>query len=257
MSDSPVDQLLDQLRAALHAGRADVLRRAEQLEQAVVAYRLSAEQQVALDFAIAHGLRRPAPPSPTPRQAAERLLSLVRALPELAREADPDVTGQAVIRAQSATSSNQHGHDDGRRSGEKTARDLATNGSPTLPEVRTPFAALVARCAGRKLVVIGALAGRSKERLLPAVLEESTEWVDTERDGVHAIGNLPQRIRQHRVGAVVILDRAVQHKHTDPVLAAARDTDTPVAFAGKGGRASLLRAIEQLDQRLDGVEGAR
>ncbi|HEY6723523.1 MAG TPA: hypothetical protein VI197_05800 [Polyangiaceae bacterium] len=87
--------------------------------------------------------------------------------------------------------------------------------------------------------------------MLPPELEECTEWVDTERDGIHAIGNLPQRIRQHRVGAVVILDRAVQHKHTEPVLAAARDTNTPVAFAGKGGRGSLLRAVEQLDQRLE------
>jgi len=113
------------------------------------------------------------------------------------------------------------------------------------------LAALTAHCFGRKLVVIGALAGRRKDGVLPPPLEERTEWVDTERDGVHAIGNLPQRIRQNRVGAVVILDRAVQHKHTEPIVAAARDTNTPLAFAGKGGKASLLRAVEQLDKRLD------
>lgn len=124
-------------------------------------------------------------------------------------------------------------------------------GASGAPPGAAPLAALTSRCLGRKLVVIGALAGRSKERLLPSVLEERTEWVDTERDGIHAIGNLAQRIRQDRVGAVVILDRAVQHKHTEPVLAAARDTNTPVAFAGKGGRASLLRAVEQLDKRLE------
>lgn len=112
------------------------------------------------------------------------------------------------------------------------------------------LSALVERCKGRKLVIIGALAGRQKSGLFPEVLAERIEWVDTERDGVHAIGNLPQRIRQERVGAVVILDRAVQHKHTEPIVAAARDSGTPVAFAGKGGRASLLRAVEQLDARL-------
>lgn len=256
MSDSPVDQLLDQLRAALHAGRADVLRRVEELERALVAYRNSAEQRVAQDFATAHGLRRPAPPALTPRQAAERLLSLVRALPELVDEAavEPEVDPPSA-------KSSRHAHDRGRAAASEAGRgaategargaDTAVSGPSTSPPVAAPLAALTAHCLGRKLVVIGALAGRSKERLLPPVLEECTEWVDTERDGVHAIGNLPQRIRQHRVGAVVILDRAVQHKHTEPVLAAARDTNTPVAFAGKGGRASLLRAVEQLDERLE------
>lgn len=243
-----MDHLLDQVRAALHAGRADVLGRVEQLEQALLAYRNSAEQRVAQDFAIAHGLRRPAPAASTPRQAAERLLSLVRSLPELAGEA----ASEAEIAPQSAKSSS-HAHDRDSAPASEGARgvDTTTNLSSTLPPVPGLLAALMARCRGRKLVVIGALAGRSKERLLPPELEACTEWVDTERDGVHAIGNLPQRIRQHRVGAVVILDRAVQHKHTEPILAAARDTNTPVAFAGKGGRASLLRAVEQLDQRLE------
>lgn len=238
MSDSPVDQLLDQLRAALHAGRADVLRRVDAIEQALVAYRNSAEQRVALDFAMAHDLRRPAPPPLTPRQAAERLLSLVRSLPELVEES---AGGPEVGRSSSPSSAPDS----------KLGSESAGDGSTTVPLAGAPLAVLTAHCIGRKLVVIGALAGRSKECLLPPLLEECTEWVDTERDGVHAIGNLPQRIRQQRVAAVVILDRAVQHKHTEPILAAARDTNTPVAFAGKGGRASLLRAVEQLDKRLE------
>lgn len=247
MSDSPVDQLLDQLRATLHAGRADVLRRVEQLEQALVAYRNCAEQRVALDFATAHGLRRPAPAALTPRQAAERLLSLVRSLPELADEPAAAEAGPQSV------GSSRAAPDSGRAAASEASRgtDTEVSGPSTLPPVATPLRALTAHCLGRKLVVIGALAGRTKERLLPPLLEERTEWVDTERDGIHAIGNLPQRIRQNRVGAVVILDRAVQHKHTEPVLAAARETNTPVAFAGKGGRASLLRAVEQLDQRLE------
>jgi len=238
MSDSPVDQLLDQLRAALHAGRADVLRRVDAIEQALIAYRNSAEQRVALDFATAHDLRRPAPPPLTPRQAAERLLSLVRSLPELV---DESAGGPEAGRSSSPSSVPNS----------KPGREFEGGGPTTLPPTGAPLAVLTAHCIGRKLVVIGALAGRNKERLLPPLLEECTEWVDTERDGVQAIGNLPQRIRQQRVAAVVILDRAVQHKHTEPILAAARDTNTPVAFAGKGGRASLLRAVEQLDKRLE------
>jgi len=248
MSDSPVDQLLDQLRAALHAGRADVLRRVDAIEQALAGYRNAAEQRVALDFAMAHDLRRPPPPPLTPSQAAERLLSLVRSLPELAEEI---VEGADTGSHLSARPSSRPSSSPSSVPATKLGSEIEGSGPPTVPPVAAPLAALTAHCLGRKLVVIGALAGRSKEHLLPPSLEECTEWVDTERDGVHAIGNLPQRIRQRRVGAVVILDRAVQHKHTEPILAAARDTNTPVAFAGKGGRASLLRAVEQLDKRLE------
>jgi hypothetical protein len=97
-------------------------------------------------------------------------------------------------------------------------------------------------------VIIGALSGREKSSTLPAELAGNAEWIDTERDGVHAVGNLPQRIRQGRVSGVVILDRVVSHKHTEPVVAAAREAHVPVAFAGQGGKASLLRAIAQIDE---------
>lgn len=100
---------------------------------------------------------------------------------------------------------------------------------------------------GGKLVIIGALAGREKSGALPAELADGTEWIDTERDGVHAVGNLPQRIRQGRVNGVVILDRIVSHKHTEPVVAAAREARVPVVFAGQGGKVSLARALEQLE----------
>jgi len=99
-----------------------------------------------------------------------------------------------------------------------------------------------------KLVIIGAISGREKSGALPAELAADAEWIDTERDGVHAVGNLPQRIKQGRVSGIVILDRVVSHKHTEPVVAAAREARVPVAFAGQGGRASILRAVAQLDE---------
>ena len=97
-------------------------------------------------------------------------------------------------------------------------------------------------------MIIGALSGREKSGALPAEFAAEAEWIDTERDGVHAVGNLPQRIRQGRVIGVVILDRIVSHKHTEPVVAAAREARVPVAFAGQGGKASLARALAQLEE---------
>ena len=97
--------------------------------------------------------------------------------------------------------------------------------------------------------MIGALS-RDRSEAAPAGIGEQIEWIDTERDGVHALGNLPQRIRQGRVAGVIILDRAVKHKHSEPALAAARDAKVPTAFAGQGGRASLERALTQLEGML-------
>ena len=109
----------------------------------------------------------------------------------------------------------------------------------------TPSPAPKARPQQGKVVIIGALSGREKSTKLPDDLD--AEWIDTERDGVHAVGNLPQRIRQGRVDGVVILDRIVSHKHTEPVVSAAREARVPVVFAGQGGKATLARALEQLE----------
>ena len=97
--------------------------------------------------------------------------------------------------------------------------------------------------------MIGALS-RDRSDSVPEGFGEHIEWIDTERDGVHALGNLPQRIRQGRVAGVIILDRAVKHKHSEPALAAARDAHVPTAFAGQGGRASLERALTQIEGML-------
>ncbi len=233
MSDSPVDELLEELRAGLHARRAALVERVDRIQLALNAYKTSAEERIAHDFALEHGLKRPKLGPTTPARAAERLHSLVSELPELGDLPRESVSSQRTGRVAEPS---------------EPARVSSPPSGTTANPAR--LSALVARSRGRKLVILGALAGRNKAGVMPEELEARTEWVDTERDGAHAIGNLPQRVRQQRVAAIVILDKAVQHKHTDPVVAAARDAKTPVAFAGKGGRASLVRALEQLDERL-------
>lgn len=124
---------------------------------------------------------------------------------------------------------------------QESARPAKVSEAPEPP----PSPAPKPRAPQGKVVIIGALSGREKSTTLPHDLD--AEWIDTERDGVHAVGNLPQRIRQGRVEGVVILDRIVSHKHTEPVVAAAREARVPVVFAGQGGKASLARALEQLE----------
>jgi hypothetical protein len=229
---SPVEHLLESVASALGARRGPMVERVRGIELALESYRRAVEAELVREFAREHGFKQPPAAAMTPQRAAELLHAAVQALPELreslsTREppsAKPPVSNPAAA-MQAPTSSASGG------------------GSSSYPR-------LLARVAQGKIVVIGALSGRDRGPALPSELSEQVEWIDTERDGAHAVGNLPQRLRQGRVAAVVILDRVVQHKHTEPVMAAARDSGVPFAFAGQGGKASLVRALEQLEAAL-------
>ena len=241
MSDpaSPIDDLLESLRAALAARRRDSTARIERVEAALGAYRRAVEQQIATEFAAEHRLKLPAQTGSSLARAAEELHDAVLQLPDVARLlAGTAVAPELAEQAQggSLAPPAAKGAGVGKNSG--AAEPLAAG----WPRLR-------AALASQKLVVIGALS-RDRSEAAPAGIGEQIEWIDTERDGVHALGNLPQRIRQGRVAGVIILDRAVKHKHSEPALAAARDAKVPTAFAGQGGRASLERALTQLEGML-------
>ena len=236
MSDptSPIDELLESLRAALAARRRDGAARIERVEAALGSYRRAVEQQIAVEFASEHRLKAPAKVGISVARAAEELRDAVLGLPELARllarAGDEDAAHEEV--------------------GPMTLQaPVSKNVAPAAAEGALGWPRLRAALGAQKLVVIGALS-RDRSESAPAGLAEHIEWIDTERDGVHALGNLPQRIRQGRVAGVIILDRAVKHKHSEPALAAALDAHVPTAFAGQGGRASLERALTQLEGML-------
>lgn len=215
--DAAVEGLLALVRSALSARRAAFLERVQHVERALDAYRRASDAEIARQFAREHGLAQPARAALTPGRAAELLAAAVAALPELSTNDEP----------------------------EPESEPAASEPPETRPD--GAFPRLQAAVAHAKVVVIGALSGRDRADAFSGEIAPHVEWVDTERDGAHAVGNLPQRIRQGRVAGVVILDRAVQHRHTEAVMAAARDAAVPVAFAGKGGRASIVRAAEQLE----------
>lgn len=213
MVPSAFDDVVESVRAALNAKRSEVAERIASLESALRGYERALEFEIAESFASEHHLKQPA----RQERASEAALKLARAVAQL-----PELAARASVQPRPAAAE---------------------------PEPSSEPAAAVsskARASAGKLVIIGALSGREKSGSLPEDLALDTEWIDTERDGAHAVGNLPQRIRQGRVSGVVILDRIVSHKHTEPVVAAAREAKVPVAFAGQGGKASLSRALAQL-----------
>lgn len=223
MSASAFDDVVESVRAALNAKRGEAAGRVAAIEAALRGYERALEFEIAEAFASEHQLKQPAR-AERAMAAAHKLANAVAALPELA--------------ASSAAPS----------SAPSAAPPSASRKSAREPEAEPEVTPLKARAMSGKLVIIGALSGREKSGSLPLELDADVEWIDTERDGVHAVGNLPQRIRQGRVSGVVILDRIVSHKHTEPVVAAAREARVPVAFAGQGGKAQMARALAQIEE---------
>jgi hypothetical protein len=175
-------------------------------------------------------------------RAAQELRDAVLQLPEVAQL--PTITRGSLDSTTVADSAA------GAATAPKATPASKGKGAPTESSpLATSWPRLRAVLVSQKLVVIGALS-RDRSESAPGGIAEHIEWIDTERDGVHALGNLPQRIRQGRVAGVIILDRAVKHKHSEPAVAAARDAHVPVAFAGQGGRASLERALTQIESML-------
>src|SRR5213596_569700 len=87
MSDpaSPIDDLLESLRAALAARRRDGAARIERVEAALGSYRRAVEQQIATEFAAEHRLTAPQQAGSSVARAAEELRDAVLQLPDVAR----------------------------------------------------------------------------------------------------------------------------------------------------------------------------
>lgn len=77
------------------------------------------------------------------------------------------------------------------------------------------------------------------------------EWVGLDAGkSAAAVASLAKRIRAGKVSALVLLNGLLNHKQSEPVLAAAREVDLPLAYADKAGTGSLDRAIGELERRL-------
>lgn len=240
---SPLDALLERMQADVHTRKRDLLGRLAPIEDALQSYRLALESALARDLAGSHSLPRPAGAVLSPEAAAARLFDLVRSLPEL----------KAPEKRQPESAQTQNPPKKGNVT---LAGPLSPVQTPVIAgpaeqaeqSAAYPFPKLVATSRDRRLALVGALSGRRKK--FPAPFDEIVEWIDTAQGGAHAVGNLATRIRQGRVSGLILCDQAISHKHSEPVVAAARATHVPVAFAGKGGAQSILRAFQAIEDQL-------
>lgn len=227
---SPLDELLSHFQSRVHDRRKEASERAVRLHEAVDRYFQALEYELACELAVAHQLKRPAPTGPAPDTAARALLALVSALPELAHKPE-----QQAPKA------------------ERPAEAKAPAAAAVRPAASTPVRTrkfLAKAVIDKPLVVVGGLGKKESPQSLASEVPTNTEWIDTRKDGFKAIGNLDRRVRDGRIAALVLLEGSLGHKHTDPLVGAAREKGVPYAYANKGGKASLLRALDELEQIL-------
>ena len=221
---SPIDELLEPLRADYHARRRKVLSRVDPIEQALHRYTQALELEVARELAAAHGLKQPGGIA-SAKDAARALLSAVQQLPELQAAPPPSEATTPKI-------------------------TLANVQAPVQSECDTHWPHLMRAAVRASLVIVGGASPLAKSRILPKPLLSLTEWVDTRHQGTHAIGNLERRIREQRVAALILVEGMVQHRHTDPLVSAARMAQVPCAYAGKGGTLAIKTALDEIEQAL-------
>jgi hypothetical protein len=246
-----LESLLAPLRAAFHAKRRDRVDIAEQISRGLAAYIKAVDVAVTRELCKAHGLAAPAAGEPPERLAAE-LLRLVRMLPELrAALAVESSGGRSAVTPENPADALSEGASESAAVARADKRQRAGSAAPELSTAaEARLAHLVSAMAKAPLVIVGGPPHLERLTVLPAGCRTNVEWIDTTKQGTHAIGNLERRIRDHRILAIIILEGLVQHRHSDPLISAARGVALAHAFGGKGGRAALGQALGEIESRL-------
>ena len=109
---------------------------------------------------------------------------------------------------------------------------------------------LLALCGERPLVLLGGVVKQEKLDRLKKNLGAEVEWIATDNGNPQGIASLERRVREGRVGAVVVLEELIGHRHFSPVVDAARQAMMPIAYGAKAGKASIVRALQDIEGML-------
>jgi hypothetical protein len=231
---SPIDEFCEQLRSELHAKKLKSQADLDLVRQLLGELEVARQAQLVQSFGEQKGLRVPNSKAPSPTNVAQKLLAAVHAISELQKDdrspSKPRPAGEVLETLVAPV------------------RELPPALPDERPEERTPWPKLLKRSQEAPVVVVGGSPRPEKLDETLGALAARVEWIETSRHGTHAIGNLAQRIRQRRVSALIVLDAAVGHKHSDPLVSAAREVRIPTTYAHKGGVAALARAFTQLEK---------
>lgn len=234
----PIDEYCEALRSQLHAkmlkGQADL----DRVKALLTALEFARQAELVTRMKGEDGPRVPTPKSSS-QAVAQALLAAVQNLSELQGVANATLVeaGEGPIKPVAPP-----------------AKPVNSSSKPTStqtpPPPVCPWPLLLKGSEAAPIVVVGGSSKPPKLDDLLGPLGPRVDWIETSRQGTHAIGNLAQRIRQRRVSALIVLDAAVGHKHSEPLVSAAREVKIPTTYAHKGGATAVARAFTQLEKML-------
>lgn len=100
------------------------------------------------------------------------------------------------------------------------------------------------------VVIVGGGVRNEKLERVRRMTEIQIEWVPVEHGGTHAVDVLERRIRDGRLCGLIVLQDLMGHKHYEPLVQAARQKGLACAYGGKAGKASLEKALRELESLL-------
>lgn len=173
------------------------------------------------------------------------------ALARKARE-DRERRGLASLRAERMASYSSSRMPVGRAAAEAAdaVEDDGAGGGGGSDDAPLDLPRLAALAKGRQVVVVGGVARPEKLARVRKITAIAVEWLglDAGRSAA-AVTALAKRIRDGRLGALVLLNGLMDHKQSEPLMSAAREVGLPVAYADKAGRGALARAFLELEKR--------
>lgn len=114
-----------------------------------------------------------------------------------------------------------------------------------------PLARLREAARAGAVVIVGGEPERDKLEWLEQRCGFVPEWV-APAGHTRGVQALEGRILDGHVAALVLLEERIAHQHSTPIVAAARQTGTPLAHGHAGGQGGLEQALTALERALGG-----
>lgn len=103
------------------------------------------------------------------------------------------------------------------------------------------------RC--KPLILMGGIPIHEKVRLIQKRFGIDVEWSKIENSGPRAANAVLSRIRQKKVGAVILLEGFMGHSVTDATVATCNQCEVPWAYGGRAGVGNLTAALSTLNKK--------
>lgn len=248
MPASPLDQILAAVRARLEHRAEAARERAAAIRQAADEYAKAVEREALAELAGRMDVGIDVKSGVSALAAAEALRKAATDLPEL-RTPSKHVTDAPPAPSRTSERGLAPRPGGSRKVGWK--EELSARKGSAEHEGTVEGGPLL-RASARKtrVVVVGGPPPREKlERLAPKLGFE-LEWIAAEKASAKAVRALEGRILDGRVAAIVLLDGFIAHSQSEPLVRAARQTATPLAYGDKGGMGALDKALRDVETEL-------